>query len=281
MTREITLGISPCPNDTFIFGPLITGRVSLPRTLIRAHIADVEELNGLACNGALDVVKISVHAYLDVWRDYCLLPAGGAIGRGVGPIMVSRRRMSGDELKNARVAIPGKRTTANLLLELSGLHSGERVEMVFHEIMPAVQKGLVDAGVVIHEGRWTYNSYGLTCVCDLAEMWENMTGLPLPLGVIALRRGFPEGFAEAIKDAIRESILYSRKHTDEVMTLIRRYAQEMDDWIIMKHIDSFVNEFSLDVGQEGRRAVRTILQKACRKLDVAEPESVFYDDDGL
>lgn len=278
MARKIRLGLSSCPNDTFIFGPLVMGKVSVPGFDIEPYMADVEELNGLACEGVLDVVKISLRAYLDIWENYCLLPSGGAIGRGVGPIIVSGREMSRDELRNARVAIPGRRTTANLLLELSGLHGGEKVEMVFHEIMPAVRNGLADAGVVIHEGRWTYGSYGLLCVCDLAEMWEKMTGLPLALGVIAVRRDYAGEAARVFTEAIRESILYSQNHAGEIMPFVRQHAQEMEEQIVLKHIESFVNEFSLDVGDEGRRAVRTILQRACEKIGLREPTSVFYDD---
>lgn len=280
--RNIKLGISPCPNDTFIFGPILLGYVPLPGMRVMPHIADVEELNGLAAACELDVVKISIHAYIDIWKHYVLLTSGGAIGQGCGPIIVAKRELSDDELRIANIAIPGRRTTAHLLLELFDLHKGKKTEMVFREIMPAVQRGDVDAGVVIHEGRWTYQYFGLVCTRDLAMLWEEATGLPLPLGGIAIRRELGRDVAECLNYCIQKSILYARDHVDEIMPFILDHAQEMDRDIVQKHIESFANEFSLEAGSEGKRAIVTIIEKACKKFgtggDIKGAVPFFGDD---
>ena len=179
--KNLSLGFSPCPNDTYIFYALATGRVTVPHHRFQVMLADVEALNQQARQGVLDVTKISASAVLQLLNGYWLLRSGGALGRGCGPIVVAREPMAMEELRDRTIAIPGRLTTANLLLRLNGIHRGRTIEMGFDRIMPAVAAGEADAGVVIHEGRFTFASHGLVRVLDLGAWWEAETGLPLPL----------------------------------------------------------------------------------------------------
>ncbi len=262
MNRALSLGYSPCPNDTFIFFGIAGEKVSAAPYSFDIVISDVEELNRKAGRGALDVTKVSIFALLHLLDEYWLLRAGGALGRGCGPLVVARRPCSMEDLRDAAVAIPGKLTTAHLLLQLQGSHGGPRVEMSFEQIMPAVARGDVDAGVIIHEGRFTYPAHGLHLVLDLGAWWESRTGLPLPLGGIIMKRSLGLEAARTVESAIRDSLLHARSHPGEAWPYIRTHAQEMDPAVIERHIDTFVNDFSLDVGDEGERAVRTLLEAA-------------------
>jgi 1,4-dihydroxy-6-naphthoate synthase len=185
------------------------------------------------------------------------------MGRGCGPLVVTRRPIRFEELRDARIATPGDLTTASLLLRLEGTLRGLRVPMQFDRIMPAVVAGEVDAGVIIHEGRWTYQKYGLYEALDLGRWWEDQTGLPLPLGAIAIRRDLGGEIAGSVEGKIRESLHYAVKHPDEVWPYIRGHAQEMAPEVIRLHIDAFVNEFSIDTGPEGEKALRSLLEAAC------------------
>jgi len=264
MSGKLTLGYSPCPNDTFIFHGLASGLVPWPGGL-DIRLADVEELNGLAAAGALDVVKVSVAAAAGVLDKYVLLRAGGAMGYGVGPILVASEAGELKDLDGKRVAIPGSKTTANLLFGLCCKQAGitvELVEMIFDEVMPAVEVGEVAAGVVIHEGRFTFQARGLSRVMDLGAWWESYCGLPIPLGAIAIRRSLGPEVARAMNDAIRRSLLVSRENPDGAWEYIKGHAQEMDDDVIRTHIETFVTDYSLDIGESGERAVARLLGEA-------------------
>ncbi len=259
--QHYELGISPCPNDTFIFHALANGRIPLP-FVPDMFMADVEQLNLRARKADIAVTKLSVAAMVDALDDYILLRAGGALGYGCGPIVVAQQQMSMPSLANARVAIPGKLTTASMLLALHGAHKGERVEMVFDEIMPAVSHGEVDAGVVIHEGRFTYARYGLEKLFDLGKWWEETTGLPIPLGAIAVRRDLGMETALLLEDAIQRSLVYGYDHMEEARTYIAAHAQEMENAVIDQHINAFVNNFSMELGESGQDAILILLKKA-------------------
>lgn len=264
MSGKLTLGYSPCPNDTFIFHGLASGAVHWPGGL-DITLADVEELNSMAVRGALDVVKVSVAAAAGILDDYVLLRAGGAMGYGVGPILVARGVGDIAALDGKTVAIPGRQTTANLLFGLCCREAGVSVmlkEMIFDQVMPAVVAGDVDAGVVIHEGRFTFQEQGLERILDLGAWWEKYTGLPIPLGAIAIKRSLGNDVAWQMNKAIRQSLLLGREDSDSAWQYIKVHAQEMDDKVIREHIETFVTEYSLDIGDAGEQAVRRLLGEA-------------------
>ena len=271
----LTLGISPCPNDTFIFEALIHRR--LPSACgVRTHMADVEELNTLARKGALEITKLSLAAALEVLDHYVLLRSGAALGRGCGPLLVARPGLSPGRYAAATIAIPGRMTTANLLLSLNGEFAGRRREMIFDAVMPAVKNGDADLGVIIHEGRFTYARQGLTLVRDLGEWWESATRMPLPLGVIAVRRDLGMRTALAIEKSIRESLLFARAHPLVGQNFIRSHAQEMDPAVMSAHIAAFVNDFSLSLGPEGQNAVMTLLEAGAREKGIPLPDLPIF-----
>jgi 1,4-dihydroxy-6-naphthoate synthase len=273
--NPLTLGYSPCPNDTFIFYAIAKKRIEFPFD-VDISLADVEMLNRRCARGDLDISKISASAILGILDNYWLLRSGGAMGRGCGPLVVSRRPVKFEELRDSKIATPGDMTTASLLLRLEGTHRGPRVPMQFDRIMPAVMAGEVDAGVIIHEGRWIYRKYGLHMALDLGRWWEAQTGLPLPLGAIAIRRGLGGRVAGLVEEKIRESLRYAMRNPDEPLPYIRRHAQEMSPDVIRLHIDTFVNEFSIEAGDEGERALRSLLEAACALDNRPVPEQMLF-----
>jgi len=269
-TRTLTLGYSPCPNDTFIFHALVRGIVGTEGLAFRERLEDVETLNRLAAEGALDVTKVSYGAIPHLVRDYVLLRSGGALGRGCGPLVVAREAFGQAELAGKRIAIPGRNTTANLLLRLYAPNAAPGVEMVYSDIMPAVAHGEVDAGLIIHESRFTYPQHGLAKVVDLGEWWEHTTGLPIPLGGILARRDLGGDTIRAIDDALRRSVKHAFAHPSASREYVRQHAQEMDDAVTQQHIDLYVNRFSVDVGDEGERAIHELFGRARAAGIVAE-----------
>ncbi|MEJ5349718.1 MAG: 1,4-dihydroxy-6-naphthoate synthase [Desulfosoma sp.] len=281
MADLLSLGYSTCPNDTFIFGGLALGAVRPQGLQFQPFLADVEVLNRKAKEAVLDVTKISLNAVIHCLKDYWILRAGGALGRGCGPIVVAKKPLSANDLLNATIAIPGRLTTANLLLELTGLHRGKRVEMSFEKVMPAVVAEKVDAGLVIHEGRFTYESLGLHLVLDLGAWWETHTGYPLPLGCIVIRRSLGRSTAEAVDRSIVASLDWAYAHSEELWLYITAHAQEMAPDVIRRHIETFVNDFTRDVGVEGEQAVRGLLQEAARLAGVSLPKVPLFWTDSL
>ena len=261
MNCDLTLGYSPCPNDTFIFYALVH-RLLDTEIRVEERLEDVETLNQLALNGILDLTKISYHALGHLRDEYCLLRSGGALGRGCGPLVVTPRGCSMDDLRGKTIAIPGKLTTANLLLQLYGEGYDKLLILPFHEIMKAVREGRAEAGVIIHESRFTYPDYGLHQILDLGSWWEKESGLPIPLGGILARRSLGSELITAIDHALRRSVEYAFVHPDEPRTYIKEHAQELDDTVIDSHIGLYVNDFSCDLGDEGVRAVATLLARA-------------------
>jgi len=259
--HTLSLGISPCPNDTFIFHALLAGLVSFPET-IQVHLRDVEELNSLALKGELDVTKLSIGVLPFVLEEYVLLHAGGALGFGVGPLLAAREPLSVEECRNLLVAVPGRFTTANLLLELHGAFQGPRQAMSFDRVMSAIMAGECPCGLIIHEGRFTYREKGLHKVLDLGEWWERQYKAPLPLGVIAARRSLGRERIAALEAAICRSLRYARLNPASCLDFVRQHAQEMSEDVIEKHIATFVTEFSLDLGPVGEAAVSMLAHKA-------------------
>jgi 1,4-dihydroxy-6-naphthoate synthase len=260
--KTLTLGYSPCPNDTFIFHALVRGVVGVDGVRFEERLEDVETLNRLAAAGALDVTKVSYGAIPHLVRDYVLLRGGGALGRGCGPLVVARDSVDAAGLAGKRIAIPGRSTTANLLLRLFAPAAAPGIEMVYSDIMPAVERGQVDAGLIIHESRFTYPRHGLVKVVDLGEWWEAATGLPIPLGGILARRSLGGETIRAVDDAIRASVEHALARPNDSREYVRAHAQEMDDEVTRRHIDLYVNRFSADVGAEGERAIEELFARA-------------------
>ncbi|MDZ4185257.1 MAG: 1,4-dihydroxy-6-naphthoate synthase [Desulfuromonadales bacterium] len=259
---NLRLGYSPCPNDTFIFHALMHNRIPLRGFSIQEELADVETLNRRALAGELDLTKISYHAFGHLRSEYALLRSGGALGRGCGPLVVARQATSLEHLRGKRIAIPGELTTANLLLQLHGA-GYERLQVLpFDKVVAAVASGSVDAGLIIHESRFTFAEHGLVAVEDLGAWWEELTGLPIPLGGILARRSLGREVIEEVESAIRASVRYAFDHPEEARSYIRAHAQELDDAVIQQHIDLYVNHFSLDLGEEGLAAVHELLHRA-------------------
>lgn len=259
---SLSLGFSPCPNDTFIFHALTHGGVALPDFAFLERLEDVETLNRLARAGELDVTKASYGAVPYLLDRYVVLRSGGALGRGCGPLVVTRRPITVEELRGGRIAIPGRMTTANLLLRLFGpdLPAGE--ERVYSDIMPAVASGEVDAGLIIHESRFTYADHGLRCLVDLGEWWERETGAPIPLGAILARRDLGEERIGRIDRAIRRSVELAFADPAASADYVRAHAQEMSPEVTREHIRLYVNEFSVDLGETGERAVGELMRRA-------------------
>lgn len=262
MSEELALGYSPCPNDTFIFHALAHGRVDVPGVRFRVRLEDVETLNRLAREGALDVAKVSYGAMPYLLDHYVLLRSGGALGRGCGPLLVAREPLDAAALRAGRIAIPGRLTTANLLLRLYDPRLPAGIETVYSEILPAVARGEFDAGLIIHESRFTYPAHGLVALVDLGEWWEGATGAPIPLGAIVARRELGEERVRAIGSAIRRSLEHAFRHPEDSRDYVRAHARELDPDVIQRHIALYVNELSLDLGPEGERAVRELLARA-------------------
>jgi 1,4-dihydroxy-6-naphthoate synthase len=280
MGKILRLGYSPCPNDTFIFFALAQGRVNTQPYHFEVSLADVEILNRQAQMRVLDITKVSISAVLHLLDDYCLLRSGGAIGRGCGPLVVARERLTVADLRDKCLATPGELTTAHLLLRMTTAHQGRWVAMPFDRIMKAVATGEVDAGVIIHEGRFTYPAMGLHRVLDLGEWWETETGLPLPLGGILIRRDLGTETARFVDQKIRESLSYSRAHPDEAWPYIAAHAQEMAKDVINQHIETFVNNFTLDVGEEGEQAIRFLLEAGVKQQGLSSPQKpIFWNED--
>ena len=263
--KELTLGYSPCPNDTFIFYAMIHGKIDTDGLKFKESLLDVETLNQRALNAELDLTKISYHAFGHMREKYALLRSGSALGRGCGPIVVSKDKYTMEELRNKKIAFPGKLTTASLLLQLydpAFANSSNLIIMPFDEIMDAVANGDVDAGVIIHESRFTYVSYGLSRVIDLGQWWEKETGLPIPLGGILAKRELGRELILKVEDLLRQSIEYSYNNRFEPMGYIKEHSQELSDGVIKDHINLYVNNFTIDIGDEGEKAVVELFSRA-------------------
>jgi 1,4-dihydroxy-6-naphthoate synthase len=255
----MNLGYSFCPNDTFIFYALTHGKIALEQP-VHELLEDVETLNQWALAGKLEMTKISYHAYSHVREQYVALRSGGALGRGVGPLIVAKTKL--ESLVGKTVAIPGNLTTAFLLLKLSQPEGVNTVVMRYDAIMPALERGEVDAGLIIHESRFTYPQHGLVKLLDLGEWWESETGLPIPLGAILVRRDLALKTQRALNAAVKASLEYAYTHPNEPKAYIRQHALEMEDAVMQAHIDLYVNEFSLDVGTLGEQAVKELFARA-------------------
>lgn len=274
--EPLTLGFSPCPNDTYVFCALVHGWVA-DAPAVSAELADIETLNHRALAGDLAVAKVSFHALGHLLPRYSLLRAGGALGRGCGPLVVAGRPLEREALASARMAIPGALTTAALLLRLYlGPGARQPVTMPFRDIMPAVARGEVDAGVIIHESRFTFPHYGLVQVVDLGAWWEADTGHPIPLGGIVARRDLGHQVQSALDDGLRRSVEYANAAPERVRGYVRRHAAELDDVVVSGHIGLYVNGFTLDYGAAGVAAITELLARAADLGLVPAPTAPLF-----
>jgi 1,4-dihydroxy-6-naphthoate synthase len=263
MNQPLELAYSPCPNDTFIFHAWVAGLLPDAPPVVPVY-ADIDVLNGWAASARTDLVKVSYAAIPALLGEYALLPSGGALGRGCGPLVVTSAAHNRQSLEGARVAIPGERTTAYLLFRLWAKDQGvASVEVLpFDKIMPAVAAGTVDAGLIIHESRFTYPTYGLTALVDLGDWWETETGLPIPLGAILARRSFGEQELARLAATIRASVEAAWADPEASRSYVLEHSQEMAPEVVDQHIALYVNSFSADLGDEGYAAVTGLLERA-------------------
>jgi len=267
---KLTLGFSPCPNDTFIFEAMVHGRIDTEGLEFDWFLADVEELNHKAVEGSVDITKMSFHAYARTAEKYLILDSGSALGRSNGPLVISKKGLRPEELDDVLIAIPGRLTTANLLFSIFWPKATRKREYLFSDIPGAVLSGEADAGLIIHETRFTYRAMGLSMVADTGAMWEAMTGLPVPLGCIVVNRNIDQVTAGKVDRAIRRSIEYARRSPGESVEFIRKHARETVAEGTREHIKLYVNEFSLSLGEEGRRAIERLFSEALER-GVTEP----------
>lgn len=257
---QLTLGFSPCPNDCFIFDAMIHGKIDTEGLAFDVRMEDVESLNQKAFRSELDITKLSYHAFAYLTSQYQLLNAGSALGKNCGPLLVAASKLQVTGF--SKVAIPGKYTTANFLFSLAFPQVKNKVEMVFSEIEDAVLSGKVDAGLIIHENRFTYEEKGLVKLMDLGEFWEDLAKVPIPLGGIVVKRNLDNELKQKVDRVIRRSVEYAFARPDASLNFVKENAQEMSEEVMKKHIALYVNEFSIDLGEEGKRAVKLLFDKA-------------------
>jgi 1,4-dihydroxy-6-naphthoate synthase len=273
---KLKLGFSPCPNDTFIFDAMVHGRIDTEGLEFDYFLADVEELNRRAFASDVDITKISSHAYVYVAKDYFILDSGSALGHGNGPLLISKKIIDPAKLPEARIAIPGKYTTANLLFSIAWPEAANKIEYLFSDIENALLNEEVDAGLIIHETRFTYHKKGLHKIADMGEYWEKLTGLPTPLGNIVINRRIPRDISLKVNRILRKSIEYAYEDSLPSFDFVASNAREMDSTVMNNHIKLFVNEYSLQLGADGRMAINELFRMAYDKgVTPAIPENIY------
>ncbi len=255
----LTLAFSPCPNDTFIFDALVNHKIDTEGLSFEVVLEDVQTLNQWAKAGKLDISKISYGVLPLVLDGYKVLNSGGALGKGVGPLLITKGTPN-KAVKDMLIAIPGENTTAHMLFSLAYPEAKNKQFLVFHEIEEAVLSGRVDAGVIIHENRFTYQLKGLSKIRDLGEYWEETVKVPIPLGGIIIRKNFDTGLHQKVDRLIHKSLTYAFDHYPDLPHYVRQHSQEMSEQVMRQHIDLYVNAYSLNLGEDGKSAVNTLLQ---------------------
>lgn len=274
----MTLGFSPCPNDTFIFDAMVNGKIDTKGITFDYVMEDVGTLNKCATQGKLDITKLSYSTFLQTVNQYALLHSGSALGKGVGPLLVAKQPLDLKNIEHYSIAIPGFNTTANMLLSLAFPQAKNKTELIFSDIEAAVLNGKFDAGLIIHEGRFTYQKKGLTKLIDLGDWWEQTTQAAIPLGGIVIRRSFDKELCATVDNIIKESLAYSWQRYPSLSPFITDNAQEMEEDVMRQHIQLYVNDYSTDLGEKGRSAITTLFDKAKEgSLIKGElPDSIFY-----
>lgn len=273
--KKLSIGFSPCPNDTFIFDALIHSKIDTEGIEFEVHMADVEELNQMAFRGALDITKLSYHAFLHILEDYIMMDSGSALGNNCGPLLIKN---AGAENPNSNdlIAIPGKYTTANFLLNYAYPELQNKKELLFSDIESAIKAKQVSAGLIIHENRFTYAQRGFKKVKDLGEHWEQSTGMPIPLGGIAIKRNHDKALQEKVQRLIRKSLEYAFANPTDSLDFVKQHAQEMDAEVMQKHINLYVNDYSLSLGENGKAAIQKMYDFSFEnKLITATDKDLF------
>ena len=273
---KLKLGFSPCPNDTYIFDAMVHGKVDTEGLEFDYFLADVEELNTRAFTADADISKVSTHAYAYITGNYLILDSGSALGFGSGPLLISKNRIDLSNLANARIAIPGKLTTANLLLSIAWPEAANKKEYLFSDIEDALLRDEADAGLIIHETRFTYHKKGLVKIADLGEYWDKLTGLPIPLGNIVINRRIPSDVAERVNRVIKRSIEFALADPGSSFDFVAENAREMNSDVMYNHIRLYVNKFSVQLGWQGRKAIKELFRIASDKGIIPEmPYDIF------
>ncbi len=273
---KIRIGFSTCPNDTFIFDALINGKIDTEGIEFIPSLCDVENLNLMAFKGELDITKLSYHAWLHVWKEYQVLDSGSALGRGNGPLLVARNQGLDPRYVSLSVAIPGEYTTANLLLRMAYPLIKEKTVFVFSDIEQAILNHEVDAGVLIHENRFTYQKKGLVLLRDLGAFWEETTAMPVPLGGIMAHRRLRQELVVTINRLIRKSLQTALDHPEGALPYMKTFAQSMDQDVLEAHVKTFVTENTVELGDEGHLAIQKLIEKSLEAgLINEEPEDIF------
>jgi 1,4-dihydroxy-6-naphthoate synthase len=279
---KLTLGFSPCPNDTFIFDAMVNGGMDTKGLTFDFVMEDVETLNKWATEGKLDITKLSYNTFLHTVDQYALLHSGSALGKGVGPLVITKNPVNKEEradfLKNAKIAIPGFQTTANLLMTLAFPDAKNKTAVLFSEIEQAVLNGTYDAGLIIHESRFTYQQKGLHKLIDLGDWWENEMNAAIPLGGIVMKRSFDRDLIATVDNIIKQSIALSWQQYPRLSQFVQDNSQEMEEAVMRKHIDLYVNEYTTDLGEVGRSSITTLFEKAkaAGLLKGEKVEYIFY-----
>ena len=274
---KLTIGFSPCPNDTFIFDAMVNGEIDTHGIEFDYVLEDVETLNRWAVEGKLDITKLSYNTFLHLVEKYALLHICSALGNGVGPLLISKTPIDITDINSKSIAIPGLNTTANLLLSLSFPDAINKHELVFSEIENAVLSGQFDAGLIIHESRFTYAQKGLQKIIDLGDWWENTMNAPIPLGVIVMKRKFDADLCAKVDDIIRQSLAYSWKHYPALSNFVTQHSQEMEEKVMRQHIELYVNDYTTKLGTNGEAAVKKMFAYAQQaKLINSVPSNIFY-----
>ncbi|PZF72197.1 1,4-dihydroxy-6-naphthoate synthase [Taibaiella soli] len=274
---KLTLGFSPCPNDTFIFDAMVNGKIDTRGLSFEYVLEDVETLNRYAEQGKLDVTKLSYNAFLKTVSQYALLHSGSALGKGVGPMLIAKQPLDLNNIADFKIAIPGVNTTANLLLTLAFPQAKNKTEVVFSEIESGVLDGNYDAGLIIHESRFTYAQKGLHKLIDLGDWWERTMQAAIPLGGIVIRRSFDKELSATVDAVIKDSLAYSWKHYPQLSEFVTAHAQEMEEKVMRQHIELYVNDFTTDLGTVGRQSIETLFD-AAHKANLLEGgiPQIFY-----
>jgi len=265
---KLSIGFSPCPNDTFIFDALVNKKIDTVGFEFEPVLEDVQTLNAWAAQGKLDITKLSFPALFNNLNQYVILNSGSALGKGVGPLLIGKKMVDVRDVEHCTIAIPGENTTANFLLSFAFPAVKNKIPLLFSEIESTVLEEKVDLGVIIHENRFTYQQKGLHKICDLGEVWEERQNAPIPLGCIAAKRSLSNEVQQKVDELVQQSLQYSFQTYPEISSYTKAHAQAMEEDVMRKHIELYVNDFSIDLKEEGRKAIEQLYKVYQQQRDI-------------